>query len=88
MDIDHAIELGRNAVTTTLMIGTPIMLVAVVVGLIVSIMQAVTQLQDQTLSFVPKIVAMTIALLYLLPWIIGRMVDYTTSLYQDIPSTL
>ncbi len=88
MDTDQAIELGRNAVITTLTIGTPIMLVAVVVGLVVSIMQAVTQLQDQTLSFVPKIVAMTVALLYLLPWIIGRMVDYTTNLYQDIPSTL
>ena len=60
MTIDQALELARSAVMLTLLIGAPVMLVAVIVGLLISILQAVTQLQDQTLSFVPKIIASTL----------------------------
>ena len=88
MNIDQAIELSRGAVMLTLMIGAPVMLIAVVVGLLISILQAVTQLQDQTLSFVPKIVAMLLATLYVLPWIMNQMIDYSTNLIQNIPSLL
>ena len=88
MNIDQAVELGRSAIMLTLMLGAPVLIVAVVVGLIVSILQAVTQLQDQTLSFVPKIIAMLLTLLYVLPWAMSQMVDYATELLREIPKNL
>ena len=86
MTVDQAVELGRAAVMMTLLIGAPIMLTAIVVGLVISILQAVTQIQDQTLSFVPKIVAMMLVVLYLLPWSIQRMIEYSTNLIREIPT--
>ena len=81
-----AIELGREAILMALLVGAPVMLVAAGVGLIVSIFQAVTQLQEQTLSFVPKIVAMMLVLMLLTPWLIDQMVDYSTELFLQAPS--
>ena len=71
-----------------LIVGAPVLLTAIIVGLAVSILQAVTQLQDQTLSFVPKIVAMFLALLYVLPWIINQLVEYSVTLFEGIPGSL
>ena len=88
MSIDHAVELSRAAVMLTLKLGAPILVMAVAVGLIISVMQAVTQLQDQTLSFVPKIVAMLLTLLYILPWAISEMMEYTSELVMSIPGNL
>lgn len=88
MTVDQAIELGRAAIMLSLLIGAPIMLAAVVVGLVISIIQAMTQIQDQTLTFVPKIVVMLLAALYLLPWIMTQMIEYSTNLFQSIPSML
>ena len=88
MNIDQTVELGRSAIMLTLMLGAPVLIVAVVVGLIVSILQAVTQLQDQTLSFVPKIIAMLLTLLYVLPWAMSQMADYATELFHEIPKNL
>lgn len=88
MTVDQAVELGRAAVMMGLLIGAPVLLTAIVVGLVVSIMQAVTQIQDQTLSFVPKIIAMFLAVLYLLPWILHHLMEYSKTLYQNIPNGL
>ncbi len=88
MDIDSAIEITRSAVILTLLVGTPVMGVAMVVGLIISLFQALTQLQDQTLSFVPKILAMVGTLLLIMPWIIGKIVSYTVELWSSIPDNL
>jgi len=88
MTPDNAIEMTRAAVTLTLMIAAPIMLIAVVVGLGISLMQAVTQLQDQTLSFVPKIIAMVLAGLFFFPWMLHQMVDYAATVFTNIPSLL
>ena len=88
MTVDQTIELARNAIMLTLILGAPVMLVAVAVGLLISILQAVTQLQDQTLSFVPKIVAMLLTLLFVLPWIMNRMIEYSTNLFHDIPTMM
>ena len=88
MTVDQAVELSRAAVMLTLKLGAPILVVAVLVGLVISVMQAVTQLQDQTLSFVPKIVAMMLTLLYILPWAISEMVEYASELVLDIPGNL
>ena len=86
MTVDQAIELIRGAILLTLMIGAPVMLIAVVVGLVISILQAVTQIQDQTISFVPKIAAMLLTILYIMPWVMNQMIEYSTNLILDIPS--
>lgn len=88
MTIDSAVELCRNAVMLTLAIGLPVMVSAMAVGLLISIAQAVTQLQEQTLSFVPKLVTMVLVLLYTLPWALSLLVEYTTHLYRGIPGTI
>ena len=88
MDADQAVELCRQALILTMLISAPVLVVAVVVGLLISLLQAVTQLQDQTISFVPKIIAMMVAMLYVLPWAVSRMVEYSQTLIHDIPSLL
>lgn len=62
--------------------------VAMIVGLIISLFQAVTQLQDQTLSFVPKIIAMVGTVILLMPWIFSMVIEYTIELWQSIPGSL
>jgi flagellar biosynthetic protein FliQ len=68
------------------MIALPLLLVALGVGLIVSVFQAVTQIQEQTLSFIPKIVAMGATLVIAGPWMLGQVVTYTQQLYSSIPT--
>ena len=88
MYVDVAIDLCRAATIISLMIAAPVLACAVIVGLVISILQAVTQLQDQTLSFVPKIVAMGAVLVYVLPWVFSRMTVYSTDLFHAIPTLL
>ncbi len=88
MTVDQAAELGRAALMMTLLIGAPVLLAAIAVGLVISILQAVTQIQDQTISFVPKIVAMMVTLLIVLPWAMTRMIEYSTNLIREIPNGL
>ena len=80
------IDLARNAIMLALMVGGPLMLVALVVGLVVSVFQAVTSIQEQTLSFVPKLIAVSVAFLVALPWMMEMMVRYTTDLFRSIPT--
>lgn len=80
------IDLARNAVMLALLVGGPLMLVALVVGLVVSVFQAVTSIQEQTLSFVPKLVAVSVAFLVALPWMLEMMIRYTTDLFRSIPT--
>jgi len=77
---ESTLEMVRTALLITLKIGAPILAAGVVVGLLVSILQSVTSIQDQTLSFVPKIVVMVVAAAVLIPWIAQRLVEYTTDL--------
>lgn len=88
MEPHHAIDLGREAIMTALFIGTPVLLVGAAVGLVIGLIQALTQVQDQTVSFVPKIIAMIGALAVCLPWLIRRMVDYSHELIVNIPTVL
>lgn len=88
MDLETAIDLVRNATFLALTVGAPIMIVSMVVGLAISILQAVTQIQEQTLNLVPKIVLMTITMLVVLPWAMQRVMEYTTALFLDIPTTI
>jgi flagellar biosynthesis protein FliQ len=80
------IDLARNAIMLALLVGGPLMLVALVVGLVVSVFQAVTSIQEQTLSFVPKLIAVSVAFLVALPWMMEMMVRYTTDLFRSIPT--
>lgn len=88
MTTDTAIELVRQAVTMAFMLSLPVLAAALLMGLLISIGQAVTQLQDQTLSFVPKMIAMTLVLLYTLPWTLHLLMEYATDVFQSIPTHL
>jgi flagellar biosynthetic protein FliQ len=88
MDAQAAVDLGREALSTAMIVGAPLMLVGVVVGLLVGLVQALTQIQDQTVSFVPKLVMMGLVLVLCLPWLIQRMVTYSEDLITNIPRTL
>jgi flagellar biosynthetic protein FliQ len=79
---ESTIELVRQALFITLKIAAPILLAGILVGLVVSLLQSITSIQDQTLSFVPKIVVMVIAAAILLPWITKRLVEYSAELFS------
>ncbi len=86
MTPEQAIDLGREAVWNSLLIGSPVLLSGMAVGLMIGLFQALTQIQEQTVAFVPKIVAMVLALSLTLPWLVARMVQYSTNLIETIPS--
>jgi flagellar biosynthetic protein FliQ len=80
------VDLARNAILLALLIAGPMLVVALGIGLIVSVVQAVTQIQEQTLSFVPKLVGVAATFLIALPWSLQLMVKYTTELFRSLPS--
>jgi flagellar biosynthetic protein FliQ len=88
MDAQDAIELGREAMMMTLLIGTPVLVVGMAVGLLVGLVQALTQIQEQTVAFVPKLVVMVLVLTFTMPWLIDQMMQYTTELIERIPENL
>ena len=85
MEPQQAIDLGREAMSMALLVSAPVLLVGIGVGLLIGLLQALTQIQDQTLSFVPKILAMLTAFAIGLPWLFQRMVEYSGTLISNIP---
>lgn len=85
-DMQIAVDLGRQGLEITLLIATPLLVVGLVVGLLISILQAATSIQEQTLTFVPKILAVIITAMLLLPWILMVMVEYTRNLFTEMPN--
>ncbi|HMT79389.1 MAG TPA: flagellar biosynthesis protein FliQ [Azonexus sp.] len=81
-------EIGRQAIEVTLLIAAPMLLTALIVGLIVSIFQAATQLNESTLQFVPKLVAMFLVLLLAGPWMLQYLIDYIQRLFGSIPQLI
>lgn len=81
-------EIGRQAIEVTLLISAPMLITALVVGLIVSIFQAATQLNESTLQFVPKLVAMFVVLLLVGPWMLQYLIDYIQRLFGSIPQLI
>ena len=77
--------MGREMILLALVISLPLLVVGLAVGLFISILQAATQVQEQTLAFVPKIVATGLALFVLMPWIVTRMTEYTIGLFNRMP---
>lgn len=88
MDAQDAIDLGRQAVWMGMLIGAPVLLAGLLVGLLIGLLQAVTQIQEATVVFVPKLVAMMLVLSLALPWLISQMVQYSTDLIANIPGRL
>jgi flagellar biosynthesis protein FliQ len=88
MTQDQVVSLVVDAMGVALKIALPVLMVALVVGLMVSIFQAVTQIQEQTLSFIPKVIAMAVVVVVAGPWMLGQIVSYTQNLYQQIPSLI
>jgi flagellar biosynthetic protein FliQ len=86
MTPQFVLSLGREAIMMTLMVSAPMLAFGLIVGLAISILQAVTQIHEMTLTFIPKIVAVAVALLIFLPWMIRIIVDFTTRLLVSIPT--
>lgn len=88
MDAQEAINLTQQAMLTALLVGAPILVAGVLVGLLIGLAQALTQVQDQTVAFVPKVVAMVAVLILCLPWLVQKMVEYSETLFVNIPKTV
>ena len=88
MTSDIGIELCRSAALHALMLCGPILLAALAIGLIVGLMQSLTQIQDQSLTFVPKLIALTFLILLLLPWGLNLLTNFAVDLIRGIPGTI
>jgi flagellar biosynthesis protein FliQ len=88
MTPEMVVTIGRHALEMTLLLAAPLLLVALVVGLLVGIFQAATQINEMTLSFIPKLLAMAAVLVITGPWMLNQLVSYTRSLIQSIPSLI
>ena len=86
MDQDKVVSLIVDMMGVTMKIALPMLGVALVVGLLISILQAVTQIQEQTLSFIPKILGLVVVIAVAGPWMLGTIVTWTTELWQQIPN--
>jgi len=81
METALALDLGREALLTALIISAPVLGIGLIVGLVISLVQTVTQIQDQTLSIVPKIVAMVAAAIFFVPWLAQRVLEYSQQMF-------
>jgi flagellar biosynthetic protein FliQ len=86
MNQDTVVNLATQAMSLSLKIAGPLLLAALLVGLLVSVFQAVTQIQEQSLSLIPKIAAVAVVIVLLGPWMLGQLVSYTSALYASIPT--
>lgn len=86
MGPDFVVNFGREAILLTLMLSLPLLGLGLIVGLTVSIFQAVTSIQEMTLTFIPKIIAIMTALLFFSPWMLEKMITYTRGIIINIPN--
>lgn len=86
MTPESVMNLGRDAMEITLLIAAPMLLVALIIGLVVSIFQAATQINEATLSFIPKLVGVFAMLVFAGPWMLTTMVDYMRVVFTSIPA--
>ncbi len=84
MTSEFVLSLAEKGIYTILMVAGPLLILALAVGLFVSIFQATTQIQEQTLAFIPKIVAVLVGLVFFGPWMLAKMIEFTTELYMNI----
>jgi len=88
MTPESVMTMGRTAMEVTLMVSAPLLLVALIVGLIISIFQAATQINEATLSFIPKLVGVFVALVVAGPWMLSVMLDYMRQVFTGIPGLI
>ena len=88
MSAEYVVSLGNEAIRLVLMLSLPLLGVGMLVGLLVAVIQATTQIQEMTLSFVPKIVAVLLALLAVSPWMLGKLSYFASRLIQSIPDII
>ncbi len=88
MTTDFVVGFAKNAIELTLLLSIPMLGVGLIVGVIISIFQAATQIQEMTLSFIPKIIAIFLALLFSFPWIMNKMLAFTHGIFQKIPDII
>jgi flagellar biosynthetic protein FliQ len=88
MTPETVMTMGRTAMEVTLMVAAPMLLVALIIGLIVSIFQAATQINEATLSFIPKLVGIFVALVVAGPWMLSVMLDYMRQVFTGIPGMI
>jgi flagellar biosynthetic protein FliQ len=85
--MDALVDVAREAMITTLTLMAPLLLAGLLIGMFVGVVQAITNVQDPTISLVPRIMVMLLTLMVCLPWLIGRMVEYSHSMFSHIPFT-
>ncbi|MHB1570918.1 MAG: flagellar biosynthesis protein FliQ [Solirubrobacteraceae bacterium] len=88
MNQDTVVNLATQAMTLAIEVAGPMMLVGLVIGLVVSIFQAVTSIQEQSLSFIPKIIGLAALIVILGPWMLDQLVNYASNLYLSIPQLI
>ncbi len=86
MTPESVLTMGRQAMEVTLMVAAPLLLVALVIGLVISIFQAATQINEATLSFIPKLVGIFVALVVAGPWMLSVLLDYMRQVFTGIPA--
>jgi len=86
MSAGLAIDLVRRAVMLSLLLASPLLLTALLVGVVVSLVQAVTQLQEQTLTFIPKLALLAVVFVVTLPWLLSQLVQYLVGVMHTLPS--
>ncbi|HZR84500.1 MAG TPA: flagellar biosynthesis protein FliQ [Candidatus Binatia bacterium] len=85
MSPEFVLQLGRNALEMTLLLAGPVLLFGLVAGLVVAVFQALTQINEMTLVFIPKIASAVLALALFGPWMLQKLINYTTALFEAIP---
>ncbi len=85
MDVDSVISIGRQAMEVTILLAAPILLVSLAIGLLIAMFQAATQINEMTLSFVPKLMAVAAVLMAARPWLLRQLTGFTQRLIENIP---
>ncbi len=86
MTPEFVMDTGRRAMEVTLLLSAPMLLLGLVAGLIISIFQAVTQINEMTLTFIPKLIAIFLGIMLFLPWMLQVMTEYMTGIFVNIPN--
>lgn len=86
MTPEFVVGIGRQAIEVTLLVSAPLLIVALVIGFAISVFQAATQINEQTMTFIPKIVAVFVTLLIFAPWIIQKLLAFTEGIFRALPT--
>lgn len=85
MNADFVLDIGKQALILVLLLGAPMLLLGLLVGVLISILQSVTQIQEMTLTFVPKIVAVVLSLIFFGPWMLRLLTNFSLQLFERLP---